>query len=80
LTLIDQVMTTPMKSGNETIDGLFDWCVDLLLWGADLLGMSYNEINIWIFCVLWPVFTIGLMGFVVYQMRVIRKLRERLAR
>jgi len=70
---------TPMKSGNETIDGLFDWCVDLLLWGADLLGMSYNEINIWIFCVLWPLLTIVLVGLAVYQWRVIRNLRKRVA-
>lgn len=69
---------TPIRSGSQFIDGLFDLCVKFLLWLADLFGVSYNTINIWIFCVIWPLFTIALIGVVVWQWLKIRKLRKRL--
>lgn len=69
-------MDTPIRSGVGWIDALFDLCVRFLLWLADLLGMSYNEINIWIFCVLWPLFTLALIGTVIRQRRVIKALKR----
>ena len=56
-----------IRSGNALIDGLFDLCVKLLLWGADLLGISYKEINVWVFCAIWPLLTIALICLVIYQ-------------
>ena len=50
----------PIRSGNAFIDSLFDLCVSILKFLADLFGVSYNTINIWIFCILWPLFTIFL--------------------
>jgi hypothetical protein len=64
----------PIRSGNTVIDACFDLCVDLLLWLADLFGVSYNTINIWIFCVIWPIFTVILMVLVVKQHLKIRRL------
>lgn len=69
----------PIRSGSSVIDGLFDLCVDLLMWAADLLGISYNEINIWIFCVIWPLLTLLLIVVVVVQWRKIKKLKRRLS-
>ena len=65
-----------LRSGNEIIDKTFDWCVDLLLWGADLFGISYFEINIWIFCIIWPLLTLGLIALVIYQLRKINQLKN----
>ena len=48
-------------SDSAWINTIFDACVDLLLWGGDLIGMTYYEINVWFFCNIWPVFTLGLM-------------------
>ena len=70
----------PIRSGNTIIDSVFDLCVRLLLWLADLLGVSYNEINVWFFCVIWPVFTLTLVGLVVCQWVKIRKLKRELRR
>lgn len=36
------------------IDRIFDLCVELLVWLADKLGMTYKAINVWIFCVIVP--------------------------
>ncbi|MBT3194517.1 MAG: hypothetical protein HN341_18375 [Verrucomicrobia bacterium] len=60
------------------IDACFDLCVDILLWLADLFGVSYNTINIWIFCIIWPIFTLVLMILVVKQYLKIRKLKQEL--
>jgi len=67
-----------IRSGNPTIDALFDLCVRILLWLADLFGVSYNTINIWIFCVIWPLFTIILVAIVVRQYERIRALKQEL--
>ena len=66
----------PIRSGNAVIDACFDLCVDILLWLADLFGVSYNTINIWVFCIIWPILTLVLMGLVVKQHLTIRKLKK----
>jgi hypothetical protein len=66
----------PIRSGNGLIDGLFDLCVQFLLWLADVLGVSYNTVNIWVFCVLWPAFTLALIVLVVRQRLKIRNLEQ----
>lgn len=43
------------------IDALFEWCVSVLLLIAGLTGWSYEAVNVVIFCVIWPVFTLYLM-------------------
>lgn len=49
------------------INKIFSLCVDALVWLAELTGMTYQEVNVWIFCVIWPVFTLFLMVLVVVQ-------------
>jgi len=39
---------------------LFYYCVKLLEIMADMLGMSYEELNIWIFVVIHPLITLWL--------------------
>ncbi|KAA3642143.1 MAG: hypothetical protein DWQ07_24160 [Chloroflexi bacterium] len=58
------------------IEIIFDACVVLLVWGAGLLGISYKAINVWIFVVIWPLFTLVLIGIVVYQWRKMQALRS----
>jgi len=36
------------------IDGIFDYCVDLLIIAAHSIGMTYEEINVWFFIVFEP--------------------------
>lgn len=56
------------------IDAIFDGCVVLLLFLADLFGMTYKAINVWIFVVTWPVLTLVLIAVVVWQRCKIRRL------
>lgn len=68
------------------IETIFDQCVYLLVFLADQLGMTYKEINVWIFVFVWPVFTFMLIGWIILQqlrirslVREVRALRESLS-
>jgi hypothetical protein len=63
-----------LNSGAIMIDKIFDWCVVLLVYGADLLGITYKAINVWIFVVVWPIFTLALIIIVIRQQAIIRRL------
>jgi len=41
-------------------DKVFDKCVDLLVWGAKKTGTTYKQINVVVFCVIWPAVTVAL--------------------
>lgn len=44
------------------MNNVFYWCVQFLASIASLIGMSYEEINVWIFCIIEPiVFTLMCM-------------------
>ena len=53
---------------------IFDWCVRLLIFLATQFGMTYKEINVWIFVIIWPVITIVLVVWVILQQLRIRRL------
>lgn len=42
------------NSGISWIDATFDWCVFKLYELAKLFGISYEEINVWLFVVIGP--------------------------
>ena len=43
------------------MNDIFQACVDLLNAIASMLNMTYNEVNVWIFCIIWPTITIVLI-------------------
>ena len=43
------------NSGIYWIDITFDWCVNLLFKIAGLIGISYEEIYIWLFVIIFPI-------------------------
>jgi hypothetical protein len=58
----------------QMMDTIFDWCVRLLVFLAAQLGMTYKEINVWIFVIVWPMITLGLTMLVIWQQVRIRGL------
>lgn len=54
------------------IPSTFNWCVDILNWLAAHIGMTYEEVNVWIFCVIWPLITVVLIGVVIVQRMQLR--------
>jgi len=39
---------------------IFNICVDILVYIANITGLTYEEVNVIIFCFLWPVLTVYL--------------------
>ncbi|MGZ9167246.1 MAG: hypothetical protein ACXW4U_18905 [Anaerolineales bacterium] len=46
----------------------------MLVYWAGIFGITYKEINVWAFVIIWPVLTVILIGIVVQQQKTIRKL------
>ncbi|HEU0293504.1 MAG TPA: hypothetical protein VFR47_12255 [Anaerolineales bacterium] len=59
------------------MDQIFDWCVNLLVYWAGILGITYKEINVWVFVILWPIITMILVAIILWQQQTIRQLRKR---
>ena len=55
------------------MDQIFDWCVNVLVYWAGILGITYKEINVWVFVIIWPILTALLVGIIVMQQRKIRQ-------
>ena len=55
-------------------DAVFDWCVAILVWLANMTGMTYKDINVWIFVIIWPALFIVLAAIIVIQQVRIRQL------
>lgn len=49
------------------MDQIFDWCVNILVSWAGILGITYKEINVWIFVIVWPILTLILLGVIAVQ-------------
>ena len=58
------------------METIFDLCVQWLTVLAHTFGMTYKEVNVWIFIILWPIFTIILLLVIVWQQWKIRALRK----
>ena len=54
---------------------IFNWCVELLQLGAQKLGTTYEVINVWIFCIIEPILFLGILIFLVFQRRKIKRLK-----
>jgi len=57
------------NSGIYWIDVIFNFCVELLYDVASILGITYEEINVWFFCIIWPILTLY-MGFEMIRLRI----------
>ncbi len=68
-----------MTSNNAPhwIDFMFDTAVHWLYTWAEFFGTSYEEVNVWLFCVAWPLLTFGMMIWIVALVRDNRRMRKK---
>ena len=62
------------------IDITFNWAVRALYQLAEVLGMTYEEINVWLFCVAWPIATLAMIAAIVMLWRSNRRMHEQIAK
>jgi len=53
------------NSGIVWIDETFNFCVRLLYDLGSLMGITYEEINVWLFVILWPIASLLLFAEVI---------------
>ena len=68
-----KALATMGESGIGRIDGLFKLCVIFLVDLSDLLGLTYEEINIYIFVIIWPCLTLYQTIRIIWLKRKLRK-------
>ena len=66
---------TMAGSGILWVDNLFNSCVLFLVQIASLLGVTYEELNVYLFCIAWPIITVYMMFRIMYLRWKIRWLR-----
>ena len=60
------------------MDAIFDWCVGVLVYFAGVFGITYKEINVWVFVIIWPILTLILIASIIVQQVRIRRLQRTL--
>ena len=64
------------SSGIAWVDVVFDFAVQSLYWAARLFGISYEEINVWLFCIAWPALTVLMTATIVALWRANGRLKR----
>jgi hypothetical protein len=67
------------NSGIQWIDYIFDVSVRGLFTWAKLLGITYEEINVWLFCIGWPIATLLMLITITVLWRRNQTMRKQLA-
>ena len=58
------------------MDNLFDACVEFLRWLGGIVGLSYKEINIWIFVIIEPIIFVLMLVWILKLKRKLNKLKN----
>ena len=70
-----RALATMGASGNDVIDYVFKLCVVLLVDLANWLGMSYEQLNVWLFVIIMPTILVGKAVWIIilrYQLSKVR--------
>ena len=62
------------ESGVYWVDLIFKTCVITLVDLASILGITYEEINVWLFVIIWPTLTVYLILRNIFLRKKLRKL------
>lgn len=60
----------------EVIKFIYAYCTDFVINLANILNLSYYEVNLIVFCILYPLMTIGLIFIFFIQKRRLKKLKR----
>ena len=58
------------------MDEIFNACVELLKWLGQILGLTYNEINVWIFVIIEPIIFIIMLIWIIRLRKKIKLLKK----
>ncbi len=56
------------------MDEIFNYCVELLYYWGDIVGLTYKEINVWIFVIIEPIIFIIMLVWIIRLRKKIKLL------
>ena len=56
-------------------DEIFNWCAELLWWLAPIIGLTYKELNVWIFVIIEPIVFFIMLGIIIKLRRDVKRLK-----
>jgi hypothetical protein len=56
-----------MKAMEEFVYQVYVYCTDFIINLANLCGLSYYEINLFMFCILYPILLLGSCTLFIFQ-------------
>ena len=56
------------------MDEIFNYCVELLYYWGDIVGLTYEEINVWIFVIIEPIIFIIMLVWIIRLRKKIKLL------
>ena len=57
------------------MNAIFNWCVDMLYAWSSMLGITYEEINVIIFIILYPILIVLLIRYIIGLKRKIKSFK-----
>jgi len=57
------------------IDAIYTYCTDFVINLANLLGLSYYEVNLLLFCIIYPLILLSLILVYFVQKRRLKRLK-----
>jgi hypothetical protein len=60
------------------MNDFFNLCVHILKVSADFCGMTYQEINVWLFVIIHPLITLALFVLLILSINKNRKLKTQI--
>jgi hypothetical protein len=61
----------------EIIDSVYVYCTDFTIFLANMFGITYEDSNALIFCIVWPLFTIFLFLLFFFQLALNRRVLKK---
>ena len=55
------------------MDTIFQVCMEFLYWLSPFFGLTYREINVWIFCIIEPLVFIVMVIYIIHLRRKINE-------
>ena len=74
--IVNNILFLESPRLKDVTDKIFNWCVDILVKFAKLLGLTYNEINVYIFVIITPLIFLIMFFIIITQQIKIKSLNK----
>lgn len=55
------------------MNDIFNVCVEILEYAARFLNMTYEEVNVWLFCIIEPLIFLAMLAYIIHIRRKLKR-------